>query len=64
MNYLIEFLSNADNRMLLSWIGGGLTSIAGGSWIVLKYFLDREKVEPKKSGSNEDLSVSVGHGVA
>lgn len=64
VNSVIEFLNDADNRAVLSWIGGGVASIAGGLWIVLKYFLNRKKIETKKSGPGKDLSVSVGHGVA
>jgi hypothetical protein len=59
----LEFLADPSNRALIGWIGGGLATVAGGLWVVLKYFLDRKMGKPPSPELKNDLSVSVGHGV-
>jgi hypothetical protein len=41
MNAIWQFV--ADNRDMLSWLGGGVVVVAGGIWTVTKFFLKREK---------------------
>ncbi len=36
-----------DNQQTLTWLGGGAVALAGGIWTVAKFFLSREKPNPK-----------------
>jgi hypothetical protein len=56
---LYDFLSNADNGALLGWIGGGLTTVAGGLWLVLKYSLDHQKAKEKRVGWVEPFAKPI-----
>ena len=31
----------AQHQQILTWLGGGLATVAGGAWIVVRYFLER-----------------------
>jgi hypothetical protein len=63
---LFDFL--AKNQQTLTWLGGGVATAAGGAWIVIKYFLNRDENENapdkpsagEKSGSGTHVAATFG----
>jgi hypothetical protein len=51
-----DFLKDASNQAVLSWIGGGIAVIAGGIWAVMKFMAKTRDQKPSKP------SVSADHG--
>jgi hypothetical protein len=41
-----QFLSSAENRETLAWIGGGLAVLASGLWVVIKHYTTRPVPKP------------------
>jgi hypothetical protein len=39
---LWSWLTNAANRDVITWIGGGLVVVIGGVWAVVKFFAKKE----------------------
>lgn len=62
MHKLLDFLLNSENRALLTWLGGGLASVASAIWVVLKFIAERSKKE-SPAGTVAGQSVYVGRGV-
>jgi hypothetical protein len=50
---LFDFL--AKNQQTLTWLGGGVATAAGGAWVAVKYFLDRDT---KKDGAAKESSAT------
>jgi hypothetical protein len=44
---LWAFLGDPQNQATLSWLGGGLVVLAGGTWAVVKFFAGRESGNDK-----------------
>jgi hypothetical protein len=42
------FLTDPENRTVLSWLGGGLVVVCGGLWTVVTFVLGRKKPPPDK----------------
>lgn len=49
MDEMLRFLSVPENRIVLTWLGGGLSTAAAGLWIAAKYFIDRKDRLSKKA---------------
>lgn len=49
MDEVLRFLSVPENRTVLAWLGGGLSTIAAGLWVTVKYFIDRKDRLAKKT---------------
>ena len=43
------FLSDPANQATLTWLGGGLATVAGAAWAVIRYFMSRREEQPAKS---------------
>jgi hypothetical protein len=56
---LFDFL--AKNQQTLTWLGGGVATAAGGAWIVIQYFLNRDGNEDPDNPSAEEKSGSGTH---
>lgn len=39
MSEIWGFLTQPENREVLSWLGGGLVVLSGGAWAALKFFV-------------------------
>jgi hypothetical protein len=52
-------LFSAENRRVLSWIGGALVAVAVGLWTVFIYFDQRSSSE-KNKGQTADHGVAIG----
>jgi hypothetical protein len=50
MDTFWEFLSNEQNRDVLTFVGGAIAAASGGLWVVIRYFLER------KTGTNSKAS--------
>ncbi|MGE4046498.1 MAG: hypothetical protein AB7F35_16690 [Acetobacteraceae bacterium] len=57
----------SQHQATLTWLGGGVATVAGGAWIVVRYLLERDKPAsnkradpPKPTGH----SVSTGTGIS
>jgi hypothetical protein len=58
-----SFLTQPENRAVLSWLGGGLVVICGGLWAALKFSLGRRGSAGGEAGGPSPASrVSAGHG--
>jgi hypothetical protein len=56
---LFDFL--AKNQQTLTWLGGGVATAAGGAWIVIKYFLNRDGNEDRDNSSAKEKSGTGTH---
>lgn len=58
MSELWKFISDDQNRALLSWIGGGLVVVIGGIWAVIKYRSSRKEnsTAPQVSASRGGIA--------
>lgn len=69
MDTLLLFISSPENRSILSWLGGGLVVIAGGVWVVIKYFIERRNKTEKINNNTEppiktiDMSQNINNSV-
>jgi hypothetical protein len=43
LDALWMFLQSKDNQQILTWLGGGITGVAGGLWVVVKFVAERRK---------------------
>lgn len=43
LNDIWTFLTDPENRIVLSWLGGGLIVVCGGLWTVMTFFLGRKR---------------------
>jgi len=59
---LWNFLTQPENREILSWIGGGLVVVCGGLWAVLKLYLDRRGGGGGSGGGGTPSSLSASRG--
>jgi hypothetical protein len=57
MDTIWDFLTAADNRGVLSLIGGGVAAVAAGFWAVFTYFHGRSS---RHSTNIEDHSIGAG----
>jgi hypothetical protein len=49
------FVSDANNRAVLGWIGGGIVVVTGGVWAVITFFMQKGQkgsAPPNVSASN------------
>jgi hypothetical protein len=59
-----------QHREILTWLGGGVATAAGGAWVVVRYLLDRSRdksTSNKRSdtrGRASGTAVSTGIGIA
>lgn len=56
MEELLKVLSVPENRTLIAWLGGGLSTVTAAGWVALKYLLDRRAkkevgIEPEADSS-------------
>jgi len=49
MDGIWAFLSDPANQATLTWLGGGLATVAGAAWAVLRYFVSRPEEQPAKA---------------
>jgi hypothetical protein len=49
-----DFLKDASNQAVLSWIGGGIAVIAAGIWAVIKFTAKYEGQKPSKPRVSAD----------
>ena len=47
MDGVWSFLSALKNQKTISWIGGGLVLVAGGTWALFTYFWPHEASSPE-----------------
>lgn len=63
MSDIWSFLTQPENRALLSWLGGGLVVVCGGLWAVLKFFIDRNRSARGRAGDSSPAArISAGPG--
>jgi hypothetical protein len=60
LSSLWNFLSDSNNQLVLSWLGGGLVVACAGVWAVVKFFSSRPSSARGPSISARDTSVSIG----
>ena len=61
MSSIWEFVKDPDNRVVLSWIGGGIAALAAGIWAVVKYMTKNgDHKSSKPSVSADRGSVAAG----
>jgi hypothetical protein len=46
---LWTFLQDANNRLILAWVGAGLVASASGAWAVIKHLTSRSRAEDNVS---------------
>jgi hypothetical protein len=59
---LLDFL--AKNQQTLTWLGGGLATAIGGTWVGVKYLLDRGASKKSTDGSSAKGKPGSGTNVA
>jgi tetratricopeptide (TPR) repeat protein len=42
---LWDFLKDPGNQQVITWLGGGIAAIAGGIWVVIKFFAERKNTD-------------------
>lgn len=63
MSDIWNFLTQPENREVLSWLGGGLVVICGGLWAALRFYLGRRSsAAGEASGPPSGSRVSARHG--
>ena len=63
MSHIWSFLTQPENREVLSWLGGGLVVVCGGLWAVLRFFIGRRgSATSEASEPPSESRVSASHG--
>ena len=56
-----DFVKDPDNRVVLSWVGGGIAAIAAGIWAVIRFRAKDGDHKPSKPSVSADRgSVAAG----
>ena len=63
MDDLWAFLSDSTNQATLTWLGGGVTLVAGGAWAVIRYLGNRPDHARKAKPSHTTVR-GEGDGIA
>jgi tetratricopeptide (TPR) repeat protein len=62
LSWLWDFLKDSDNQKVIGWLCGRIAAVAGGLWVVLKFFAERKKTAEK---NGDDTTVTqTGQGAA
>jgi hypothetical protein len=60
-----DFLKDASNQAVLSWIGGGIVVIAAGIWAVVKFIAKNGDQKPSQPTVSADHgSIAAGRNIS
>jgi hypothetical protein len=54
VEHLWNFIANSENREIIAWIGGGLSTTLSAAWVIISYVL---KKETKKNTEHQSADI-------